>query len=392
MSIHTKTKLFLPFLIVFVGVIAAVLMIRSRPRVERRPVSFPAPLVRVQVVEVMDVDLVVRSQGTVIPRTESDLVSQVSGEVMEVSSQFAAGGFFNKGDILIRIDPRDYEFSLARLKAEVAQARLRLSQEEGEASIAREEWERLNPNEPPTPLVLRKPQMEQARAQLEAAQASLQQAELNLERTYIRAPFDGRVRVKKVDVGEYVSPGVPLAVIYAVDYAEVRLPVPDEEMAYLDCCLEYRGQDPGSPGLDVVLRADYGGREYSWEGKIVRVEGEIDPLTRMVTLVARIEDPYSRLMEGDRPPLAVGLFVRAQIMGNTAEDVVVIPRPALRGTDRVLVVDAEGRLYFRQVRILRKDAESVILSEGLEPGERICLSPLDAVVEGMQVRVNEEAP
>jgi RND family efflux transporter MFP subunit len=311
---------------------------------------------------------------------------------MEVSAQFAVGGFFSRGDILISIDPRDYEFSIARLKAEVAQARLRLSQEEGEARIAREEWARLNQDESPPPLVLREPQLAQARAQLEAALASLQQAELNLERTRIRAPFDGRVRVKRVDVGEYVSPGVPLAVIYAVDFAEVRLPVPDEEMAYLDCCLGYREQAAEIPALDVTLRADYGGREYSWEGKIVRVEGEIDALTRMVTLVARVTDPYSRLRQEDQPPLAVGLFVRAEIEGIAATGVVIIPRAALRGTDQVLVVDEEARLHFRRVEVLRKDAESVLLSSGLESGELICLSPLEAVVEGMQVRIQEESP
>jgi RND family efflux transporter MFP subunit len=383
-------RIVVPLGILLLGLVSAVLMIRSRPQVERREVSFPPPLVRVLEIRQQDVRLKVGSQGTVSPRTESDLIAQVAGQVIYVSPQFAAGGFFQKDDILIRIDPRDYEFAIARLKAEVAQARLRLVQEEGEASIAREEWERLAKDETPNPLVLREPQLTQAKAVLEAAEAALQQARLNLDRTRIRAPFDGRVRIKKADVGEYVTTGTPLAVIYAVDYAEVRLPVPDGDMAYLDCCIDYRGQRPQPLDLEVDLRADYAQQEYSWQGKIVRVEGEIDPLTHMVTLVARVQDPYSRQQRSTRPPLAVGLFVRAEIMGRMVPDAVVIPRSALRGTDQVLIIDDNNRLHFRPVEVLKKDAESVVLNGGLESGERVCLSPLDAVVEGMPVRVSRD--
>ncbi len=379
-----------PLGILLLGVVSAVLMIRSRPRVERREVSFPPPLVRVLEIRKQDVRLKVSSQGTVSPRTESDLISQVAGQVIEVSPQFAAGGFFQKDDILIRIDPRDYEFAIARLEAEFAQARLRLAQEEGEASIAREEWERLAKDETPNPLVLREPQLTQARAALAAAEAALQQAQLNLDRTRIRAPFDGRIRTKKADVGQYVTPGAPLAVIYAVDHAEVRLPVPDGDMAYLDCCIDYRGQSPQPLDLEVVLKADYAQREYTWQGKIVRVEGEIDPLTHMVTLVARVRDPYSRQQQSARPPLAVGLFVRAEIMGRTVQEAVIIPRSALRGTDRVLVIDENNRLHFRKVEVLKTEAESVVLSGGLEGGERVCLSPLDVVVDGMLVRLSQD--
>jgi RND family efflux transporter MFP subunit len=386
-----KLKNILPFLIIFLGIAAAFIMIRSRPKIEQKSVSFPPPLVRVQTIALQEIQLNVSSQGTVSPRTESDMVSQVAGQVIAVSPQFAAGGFFNKGEILITIDPRDYEFALARLKAELAQARLRLVQEEGEAKIAREEWERLEKEETANPLVLRQPQLDQAKAALEAAQASLKKAELDLERTRIKAPFDGRVRTKQVDVGEYVAPGLPLAVIYAVDFVEVRLPVPDEEMAYLECCLDYQDNPSESIDLDVLLKANYAQNEFSWKGKIVRVEGEIDPLSRMVTLVAQVKDPYSRDQKSDRPPLAVGLFVRADIMGGMARDVVVIPRSALRGSDQVLVIDSEERLHFRQVEVFRKSADTVIISSGLAAGERLCLSALEAVVDGMQVRVQSSS-
>jgi RND family efflux transporter MFP subunit len=239
-------------------------------------------------------------------------------------------------------------------------------------------------------LVLRIPQLAEARASYEAAQAELKQAELNLQRTKIAAPFDGRVRVKKVDVGQVVSLGVPLATVYAVDYAEIRLPVPDDEIGYLDCCLDYRTQNPAVLDIDVTISASYGGNLYKWSGKIVRVEGEIDPLSHMITLVARINDPYGRDGQSERPPLAVGMFVEAEILGRLVEDVALIPRSALRGDERVLIVDKDNKLHFRTVEVLRADFETVVISSGLDEGDRICISPLEAVVDGMEVRVVEE--
>jgi len=387
---NKKLKFFLPIIIIAIGLIGAFVMIKSRPKIQAKPVTFPAPLVRASIIKLQNFQLTVKSQGTVSPRTESELFSQVSGQVIEVSPQFAPGGFFERGEVLVKADPRDYELALSRWKAQIAQAELRLAQEEEEASIAQEEWKRLGKKEQANPLVLREPQLAEAKASLEGAQASLKQAELNLQRTQIRAPFNGRVRSKKVDLGQYVSPGVALATIYAVDYAEVRLPVPDNEMGYLDCCLDYRSKNPATLNIDVTLKANYAGRDYRWSGKIVRVEGEIDPLSHMITLVARVEDPYGRDQRSDRPPLAVGLFVEAEIKGKLVRDVVVIPRSALRGTESVLMIDDENKLHFRIVEVLRKDSETVIISSGLEQGERICISPLEAVVEGMKVRVLNE--
>jgi len=346
--------------------------------------------VRSMIIRLQDVVLRVTSQGTVSPRTESELISQVAGQVIDVSPRFASGGFFRKNEALIRIDPRDYQFAISRLEAELAQSKLRLRQEEAEAEVAREEWSRLGKGQQPNPLVIREPQLAQARAAVEAAEAALKQAELNLERTRIKAPFDGRVRAKNVDLGEYVSPGIPLATVYAVDYAEVRLPVPDDQMAHLECCIDFRSSILSPLEIETVLKADYGGEEHYWTGEIVRVEGEIDPSTRMVTLVSRVKDPYGRRESGNRPPLAVGMFVEAEIKGRRAEGVAMIPRSALRGTDRTLIIDEENRLHFRDVEVIKTDAETAIISKGLSDGERICVSQLEAVVEGMHVRLADE--
>ena len=385
-------RIALPIAVLGAGVLGAAALVMSRPEVQTRERTVPPPLVRVTPVAQETHRLKVTAHGTVKPRTESTLVSQVAGQVTAVSSAFAHGGFFEAGDTLVTVDPRDYLLALTRAKAQVAQVEVRLAREKEEAAAARQEWDRIG-NGQPSALVLRKPQLAEARAAIAGARASMEQARLNLERTAITAPFAGRVRTTSVDVGQVVNPGTPVARIYSVDYAEVRLPVPDGQLAYLDLSMRFRGELIPQEGPEVLLHANFAGQEYTWIGRIVGVEGEIDSRTRMVTLIARVADPYGRGEEPDRPPLAAGLFVEAEILGYEVEDVVILPRSALRTSDQVLVVSEEDRLYFRRVDVLRSDAETVVIRSGLDSGERICLSPLDAVVEGMRVRaVTDERP
>ncbi|MGC9325591.1 MAG: efflux RND transporter periplasmic adaptor subunit [Desulfomonilia bacterium] len=384
---HKSLRILVPVGIILIGLVGAIVMVATRPKVEQRPVPFLPPLVRAQTVSYQDVQLSVNSQGTVTPRTETDLISQVAGTIITVSPQFASGGFFEEDELLIRIDPRDYEYAIARLEADVAQSRVRLVREEEEASIARAEWERIGSSSEPSPLVLREPQLEEARTILRAAQASLKQAKLNLERTRIIAPYPGRVREKNIDIGQYVSPGFRLGTVYSIDTAEVRLPVPDSDLAYLDICLDPENGRFTCPVLGVSLTADFAGRTHTWKGTIVRVEGEIDPRTRMVTLVCSVPDPYNRMSDSPGTPLAVGMFVDAEIFGKRVDDVVVIERSALRGEDTVLIIDDEDRLHYQKVNVLKTDARSAIITDGLSQGQRVCISPLEAVVDGMKVRL-----
>jgi RND family efflux transporter MFP subunit len=330
------------------------------------------------------VQLTVTTQGTVTPRTESTLVAEVAGQIKTVSPAFANGGFFEKGDLLLTIDPRDYEVAVSQAQVQVAQAELAISREKEESNIALQEWERMGRGLP-NDLVLRKPQIAQAQAGLEAARGSLHRAALNLERSRIRAPYAGRVRSKIADVGQYVGPGSVLGRVYAVDYAEVRLPIPDQDLAYLDIGFDYRSQKVAKHGPAVKLHAKFAGQTHTWEAHIERVEGEVDPRSRMINLVARVEDPYGQIEAGTRPPLAVGMFVTAEVLGKTVENVYSIPRSALRPNGTVLVV-TNDRLFHRTVELLRKDEEEAIVSAGLSAGDQICLSPLDMVVDGMSVR------
>ncbi|MCY3968728.1 MAG: efflux RND transporter periplasmic adaptor subunit [Acidobacteria bacterium] len=372
-------KWILPIAVVALALLIVVALFVSRPAVETAPRRLEPPPVRVLAVEPTSVELTVRSQGSVIPVTEAELVSELAGNIVWAAESFEAGGFFDAGDVLLRLDRRDYELAVASARASVAQARVALTREEAEAEIAREEWEDLGESGEPGPLVLREPQLDEARARVEAAMANQARAELDLERTAIRAPFAGRLRAKRVDRGEFVNRGVPLATIYSVDAAEVTLPVPDSELAFLELPLgtELRGAGPR-----VLLQAEFAGGRHEWEARIVRIGGEIDPATRMVNLFARVEDPYRAV--GDRPPLSVGLFVDAEVVGRSVDSVFEVPRGALVGADRVWLVE-DGRLALRQVGVLRSDPDVALVSSGLASGDRISLTILETAVDGMAV-------
>ncbi|MCP5058015.1 MAG: efflux RND transporter periplasmic adaptor subunit [bacterium] len=394
-------KLLWPLAILAVGAVAIAALIASRPEVELKPPEEATPLVRVVEAKPTAWRFIVRSQGTVEPRNESELVPQVAGEVEWISPALASGGFFAEGDPLVRIEPADYHVALATARAVLARAksenqrakteitRQGTLKEKGVASQARvddaENAARV------------------AAAALDEAKARLERAERDLVRTTLRAPFEGRVRSERVDAGQFVNRGESIATLYAVDFAEVSLPVPDRELRYVDVPRSPKRHSEGTgaedalpaSGPEVVLRAEFAGSEQAWQGRVVRTAGEIDPQTRMVQVVARVADPYGLHAETEPVPLAVGLFVRAEIQGRLADDVFVLPRAALRSgnpmdpnaPEEVYVVDAEGRLHIRPVEVIRTEPEVAVVGAGLVAGDRICISPLRAVVEGMRVRV-----
>ncbi len=388
---NTWVKVFLPFAIVLGSVLIMVFLVRSRPVVESKPPVVPPPLVRVTTATLDTVQLSVRSQGAVMPRTESALSAETDGQIVYVSPSFVPGGFFEKDELLVRLDPRDAELAVTRAAADTARFATALQIEQEEARLAQDEWRRLGSGAP-MPLVLREPQLAQARANLEASVAALQQAALNLERTEIRAPYAGRVRKKNVDVGQFLRRGEALATIYAINYAEVRLPIPDEELAFFDIPMQFRGETDQAGGPRVAISAEFAGRRHRWDGRVVRMEGEIDPMSRMVYAVARVQNPYGRGANPDRPPLGIGMFIEAEILGKRYPGVAVLPRTAMHGTGRVAIIDDENRLRFRNVEVLRIESNLVYIQSGVEEGERVCLSALETQMDGMEVRVLETNP
>jgi len=390
LSQSTRNRIVLPLTIVAVAFVAAGGMVAARPAVETRRPEVPLPLVRVLTTHAERVQLRVEAQGSVVPHTESQLVAEVSGRIVWTSPSLASGGFLEEGDVVIRIDPTDYEIGVTRAEAALARA-------ESELALARANRTRQNQlaeRGVASPAALENAANAEhvAEAVWREAGASLEQARRDLQRSEVRSPFAGRVREKHVDVGQFVARGAPVARIYAVDYAEVRLPLRDADAAFVDLPIAYRDDEQAGAGPEVWLHARFAGQRHSWLARIVRTEGELDPRTRMIHAVARVENPYGRGAQPDRPPLSVGMFVEAEILGREVEDVVVIPRSALRGDDRVVVVDESDHLRLREVRVLKRNHDSVLVSGGLAEGERVCTTPLSVAVDGMSVRTLEEPP
>lgn len=379
-------KIFLPLAIILFGALIMVLLVKAYPDAEQLPPQAYQPLVSYQLAEKMDTRITIHSQGTVMPRTESNIISQVAGQIVYTSNRFASGGFFEKGEVMLRIDPSDYKLAKTVAELQVAQAELRLAREEEEAKLAQDEWSSIGAGQA-SDLVLRKPQLSEAKAGLGAAQAGLEMADLNLKRTEIKAPYNCIVRRKMADVGQVVSMGFAIANIYAIDFVEIRLPLPDADIAFVDIPFQFKGmQKEGSP--DVLLSAVFAGEELSWQGSLIRLEGEIDARSRMVNGVARVENPYGKGLAGNYQPLAVGMFVTARIEGKLLQNVYVIDRAALRDNNKLWIIDDAQKLYLRDVNVIRLESEKVIIGSGINEGEKICLTALDAMVDGMEVKLN----
>ena len=380
-------KVVLPILVIIGALVVSALLFLSRPKVERHPVEIKQPLVSVIPVYSKALSIPVSTRGTITPGTEISLTSEVSGQVLSVSNHFANGGFFKKGETLIKVDDIEYQVNISRAKANVSKAKQAELQAKAEFK-ARSRVKGVKRDA----YASGKAQWDQAKSSLQAARAELESAQLQKKRTIIKAPFDGRVRVKSVDVGQYIRPGAQLGTIYAVDVAEVRLPLSDRQLGLVDVPLRYR-EATESEGTPVVLKGQYGGKSYEWMGRVVRAEGGLDEKNRLLYVVAQIEDPYARdVNQPDRPPLSAGTFVEAQIAGRYHQGVFTVPRRALRNGNQLWLVDADKRLFRRQVDVMYKGKNEVYVSGGLNNGEQIVLSQLDIAVEGMQVRTKLAAP
>ena len=350
-------------------------------------------IVTVDVTEVVKQSLriPIQAQGTVTPLQETSVLSEVNGRIIEVSPSFIVGGFVSKDDVLLRIDPRDYETNLLRAEASVKSAQSNLAQETGRAKVAEQEWKKTVKTKQRTQaskdLYLRKPQLDQALAQMLAAQADLNTARDNLERTSIRAPYDALIRTKHSELGQFVAAGTPLADLFSVEYAEVRLPIPQNKLDYLDLP-ELGTVQNGSP---VDLYTEVGGQVKHWNAYLHHTEGVFDARSRVLFSVARIEDPYG-FQHPHPEPLRIGTFVNASIQGKELVDIVRLPRYIIRAGNNVWVIDETGLLRTRNVTLLRTGGDFVYVSAGLNDGELVSLTTLDNSFEGAEVRIESQIP
>jgi len=380
-------KLILPVAFLALASLISFVLIQSRPAAMLQAPQPPALLVSTLVAERESVTFKVESQGSVTPRTETTLVSEVAGQIVEVSPAFVAGGFFRAGDVLLRIDPRNYETQVKVARAEVAKARTQVATENALADYALNDWQRLrefsNDAKVASDLTLRKPQLAAALAELESAGAALEKARRDLARTEIRAPYHGMVRSKRADIGQYVNTATAIADTFAVDYAEVRLPLSQQDLRFLDL------PDAIAPerAPDVRLSALIGDDQQHWSAKLVRSEGVFDAQSRVLYAVAQIQDPYR--LDTDQPgePLRIGTFVTAEISGRQAGDLFVLPRHALYRNNQIWIVDDESRIRPRTVEVLRADDDHVYVRSGLNDGDVVCVSPIDQPLPGTAVRI-----
>lgn len=368
----------IPTVIVLVFLSLAATLMATSPVLEPSS-DRPEPLtVRVQTVESESIELKVHSQGSVVPSTISQLIPEVSGRVVWTSPSLVAGGFFEEGQELARIDKLDHRNSRDRAKAALKRATAEAEHARYEYSRMRSLAERKLVSRSALENGLRAYRVTQAA--FEDAQVNFDQAEENLKRTTLRAPFTGLVRAENIDIGQFASRGQAIATLYANDVVEVRLPIADRQLAFLNLPPLRNGNFPASMQPNVKLSAEYGGQVREWSGKIVRAEAEIDTSSRMVQLVARVK---SSAMSQE---LSVGLFVNAEISGLAVDNIIRLPRSAIRNDDNVLVVDADNRLRFRKVQPLRHYKDMVLVADGLEAGELVCLSAVQTAIDGMAVR------
>ena len=357
--------------ILLTAVAIAVAMVRMKPPPPKKEVVDLDPLVEVLVLETMTANFEVTSQGTVLPRTETVLSAEVAGTITHISPKFIAGGVFKANEVLLRIDPINYEVAVDQAEALVKQRQIEY---DGASKLQQQGYRA-------------EAELASAAAALAGAKAELVRARRNLQRTYIRVPYEGIVRAKEADLGHFVNPGTRIGVVFATDYAEVRLPLTDLDLAFVNLpnAAEIAHSGSSVDGPAVTLTATQKGRTQSWEARIVRTEGVVDVTSRVTYAVSRIDDPYA--LRSDAVPLPIGTFVSATIAGSEAENIIRVPRSVVRGSDELVFVDDDNKLRIRKVGIVRGDANFVYLGGGASVGERVVMTSLETPINGMAVRV-----
>jgi RND family efflux transporter MFP subunit len=385
MNSSTIKKRLIPVAILVAAGVAASLILNNPPQAGRRgPSKAPQMTVQTQSVAPQLYQVQLDSFGTVRPRTESVLVAQASGQITFLSDNFRDGGFFERGEVLIELDNRDHLADVKIAKANLLDAKQQLAEEQARAEQALIDWQRLGKQGLPNDLVLRKPQLEAAKAKQLSAEAQLAKAELALERTKIVAPYAGRVLEKHVDLGQVVSSNSQLADIYAVDYVEIRLPIKNNDLALIDLPEEFRGQqDKQKVGTKVTFQSAI--NQAGWQGQLVRTEGAINEQSQQLYVVAQIADPYDLANQG-QTPVKIGQYVSAKINGKLLTDALLIPTQAIYQGSYVYIVE-EGVLLRKEIELLWKNANEAVVKSGLNPGDMLVTTALGQVSSGTPVAI-----
>lgn len=378
-----------PLLILVIGsgIFALLLWLGESP--PKTETVYQGPLVNVVHIPQQTTSVVVDGQGTVRPGAQIDVVPQVMGIVAWKSKHLEPGGYFKKGDILFRIEQKDYQLALKQTEARVAQAKYQLDLIQQESELARQEWEQLQKTNTlktttPNALVFQLPQLRATQAALDAAQAQMEEAQLHLQRTEVRAPFDGRVGNIFIDVGQFVSPGKSVGQFYSIESAEIMVPVPTEDLAWFDLGILKNYKESAFPEATVI--GNFAGKEHVWQGHFTRTEATLDAQSRLAHLIVEVPDPY-RINDPEHQPLMAGLYVTVHIQGKTLSGVRRLPRVALRENNEVWVVGPDQILRVRKTDILRDQQDGLLVYVDLADNEKVIVSQISGVTDGMRVRV-----
>ncbi len=375
MKITTKRRLYVVLIFVVALIVAAGLASMKQPP-PKKETTDAALLVETLTLQKESIRFRISSQGTVQPLINTTLSAEVSGRIVYISDKFVAGGLFQPDEVLLEIDPTDYEVDLAQASALVKQRQIEY---EGAKKLRKSGFRA-------------EAELASAEAALAAAKSSLVRAQRNLDRTKIRLPYKGIVREKAADLGQYVNPGSRLAVTFAIETAEVRLPLTDRDLSFLDLPA-YQVQSGSTQNLpEVTLSAVQKSKEVQWQARIIRTEGVVDENSRVTFAVAQVIDPYNTnqtLAATNNPILPMGTYVSAEIMGVTVDNLIKVPRSALRSQSQLLVVDSDNKLRIRDVDILHTDETYAYIVGGIESGERVTVTAIEAPINGMRLRTTD---
>lgn len=422
--------LILPPLVV--GIVVVVVLVRNRPELKHKAEQEESRVLRV--ISVAAVDVIPRAigYGTAEPGRVWKAVAEVKGRVVETHSVLKPGAMVKKGELLVRIDPAEYQLAVSQLNADIAQVNAQLEEltvkeandraslkiEEQSLALAEREFERAKAllqrdassagevdQQERTMLTQRQsvqhlrnsldllPHQRRAlKATLAVKKAKLEQAQLDVGKTVIEAPFDCRLGDLSIELDQFLAVGQFLFEAHSIAMTEIEAQIPLDQLRNL-IDPQHRLRVPVNMDqetvkelfdFDVCVRFRSGDFEAEWEGRVVRIREQIDPQTRTIGLVIAVDEPYQKAIPGKRPPLVQGMYCEIELRGAARMGRVVIPRSALRD-GHVYVVDDDNRLQQRNVDVGFAQSNFFCLRDGLQAGERLVVSDPTPAIEGMLV-------
>jgi len=387
LRLKTKQSLF-SLAIIALGIIVLIVLVKMRKAPKQIRPEVVLPLVKTMKLRSHDVEMIIEGNGTVIAKTQVEIVPQVAGKIISINPDFVSGGFIAAGTQILQIEPKDYDLLVQQAQAGVAEAVVKLETEESEGAVALKEWKQIHGDTKPTSaLVLRKPQIRQAKAKLQSAEATLATAKLSLDRTKISLPVDVVVERETVDLGQFVTVGKTLGSAYGIDAVEIELPLEDRELMWFDVPAIGDGDNADKPLTEAQVKADFAGAIHSWKGYITRTTGQIDVKSRFVSVVVEVSEPFKNTE--NKPALMPGMFVDVSIKGRVLKDAIAVPRVAVHNRNQIWVINND-RLYIKDIDVVRMDDEFAYVTGSLEDGSVIVTSALDVVVDGMSVRLEAD--